>query len=73
MKEMMPVHSPECDADTLMRAGEIKADSKRLGAAMKVLDKKKKAINSLADLKKAAYEKSGKVEGEDEDEEEDED
>lgn len=72
MKEMMPMHSPECDADTLMRAGEIKADGKRLSAAMKVLDKKKKAINSLADLKKAAYEKSGKMEDEEEDEEEDE-
>lgn len=54
----LPSHSPECDASDLLRAEEIKQDKKRYAAAMGILSKKKKAINSLKDLQKVAEEKS---------------
>jgi len=43
----------ECDANDLMRAAEVKADPKRLEKAMAILQKKKAAIESVADLKAA--------------------
>lgn len=42
--------------DTLIRAEEIRADAKMMGLVQKELSKKKKAINSIADLKAAAAE-----------------
>ena len=43
----------ECDANDLMRAAEIKADPARMEKAMAILQKKKAAIESVADLKAA--------------------
>lgn len=42
----------EDDARTLMRAHEIHGDEKRMAAAHKHLQKQKKAISSVEDLKK---------------------
>lgn len=42
--------------DTLIHAEEIRADSKMMGLVSKHLTKKKKAINSIADLKAAGAE-----------------
>lgn len=49
-----PDYYSEGDADTLMRAAEIHGDPKRHSAAMKHVNKKKKAINSIADIRKKA-------------------
>lgn len=46
----------EDDARTLMIAAEIKQDKKRLAKAMKYVDKQKKAINSIDDLRDKASE-----------------
>ncbi len=43
----------ECDANDLMRAAEIKGDKARYDAALVLLQKKKAAIESIADLKAA--------------------
>lgn len=43
----------ECDANDLMRAAEIKNDPARMKKAMAILEKKKAAIESVADLKAA--------------------
>lgn len=43
----------ECDANDLMRAAEIKNDPARMKKAMEILQKKKAAIESVADLKAA--------------------
>ena len=43
----------ECDANDLMRAAEIKNDPARMKKAMAILQKKKAAIESVADLKAA--------------------
>ena len=71
-KEMKPDDSwkAESDADTLMRAAEIRTDPERLQAALEILSKKKKAIGSIEDLKARAEEMSDE---EDEDEEEEND
>ncbi len=42
--------------DTLIRAEEIRSDEKMMGLVNKQLSKKKKAINSIADLKAKAAE-----------------
>lgn len=49
----------EDDARTMMRHAEICADKKRHDAAMAKLQKQKKAITSLEDLKKMHQEKYG--------------
>ena len=52
----------ECDANDLMRAAEIKNDPARMKKAMEILQKKKAAIESVADLKaarNAAFMKKG--------------
>lgn len=43
----------ECDANDLMRAVEVKNDPARMKAALAILQKKKAAIESVADLKAA--------------------
>lgn len=43
----------ECDANDLMRAAEVKNDPARMKAALAILQKKKAAIESVADLKAA--------------------
>jgi hypothetical protein len=53
----------ECDANDLMRAAEVKADPKRLEKAMAILQKKKAAIESVADLKAARNAAFTKKEG----------
>lgn len=66
----MEDYEVQCDADTLLKADEIRKDKSRLDAAMKFLDKKVKAIRSLDDLRKKA---SNVMSGKDEDEDESED
>jgi hypothetical protein len=44
----------DCKARTLMEAEEIKADPKLMAALKPYLEKKAKAINSLADLRSKA-------------------
>lgn len=46
-------YKAECDANDLMRAAEIKNDPARMKKAMAILQKKKAAIESVADLKAA--------------------
>ena len=43
-------YSSECDANDLIRVGEIVADPKRLAAANKILSAKKEVISTLDDL-----------------------
>lgn len=43
---------------TLMEAEEIKADSEKMKYVKQCIEKKKKAINSIADIKAAYKEKS---------------
>lgn len=49
----------EDDARTMMRHGEIMSDKKRHAAALAKLQKQKKAITSVEDLKKLHQEKYG--------------
>ncbi len=64
---------PACDEDwkvddavsTLMRAEEIKADSTLMAKVQKKIEKKKRAISSIADLK-AARDEAYKEEDQDE-------
>ena len=60
--------SVQCALDALMRAEEIKQDSKMLELVMKKIGAKKKAIDSLAELREVASEKrSEEDEGDEED------
>lgn len=54
---MMGMSQAECDAHDLMRAAEIKMDSKRLSKAMELITKKKDVINSMEDLMAVRKEK----------------
>jgi hypothetical protein len=56
MKDDQPKYSSECDASDLIRASEIRVDKERYAAAMAVIEKKKKAINSIDDLRKKEQE-----------------
>jgi len=58
MKDDQPKYSSECDATDLIRAAEIKADKNRYDAAMEYVEKKKKALNSIEDLRVRAQEVS---------------
>lgn len=50
--------SPECDAEHLIAAEEIKADKARFAAAKVILDKKSEAIKSISGMRKKAEELS---------------
>jgi hypothetical protein len=47
----------QCDANDLLRAAEIKADPMRMKAALEILGKKKKAIDSMEELMAVRKEK----------------
>lgn len=47
-----------CKADKLLEAEEIKADSKLMAALRPYLEKKAKAIRSIADLREVAAKKA---------------
>lgn len=64
----MKDYSAECDASTLMEAAMIKADKSRYSEAMNVIEKKKKAINSIDGLKER-FNEAVKKESEEEEEE----
>jgi len=50
----------EEDARTLQRAEEIKADSKRYAAALKILRKQVKVMNKVVSMKDLYLERRGK-------------
>lgn len=51
----------ECKARTLLEAEEIKQDSKLMEALKPYLEKKAKAISSIAELKEVARKKAAKA------------
>jgi hypothetical protein len=61
------------DLDTLTKAEEIKADSKKMELIGKLAKKKKKAISSIADLRALQSEMQDEDEMEEDEEEDDED
>lgn len=67
MKEMgeeneMDEYDLKCAADTLLKAEEIKADPKMMAALKPYLEKKAKAIKSIADLRSARQEMNAQEE-----------
>lgn len=54
---MMGMSQAECDAHKLMQAAEIKTDPMRMKAALDIIGKKKKAIDSMEELMAVRKEK----------------